>query len=76
MEPVSPSHTLAYVQDVEHGIRVPVTRIALEASPNGQENLPFTVYRTGLDPGEWTRVKRRVGSLRPVTSIASRSPLV
>ena len=28
----------------------------------------------GLDPGEWTRVKRRVGSLRPVTSIASRSP--
>lgn len=37
--------------------------------------LSLAPSRTGLDPGEWTRVKRRVGSLRPVTSIASRSPL-
>ncbi len=53
MKPVSSSHTLEYVQDVEHGIRVPVTRITLETSPNGQVNEPFTVYRTagpGSDP--------------------------
>ena len=53
MEPVSPSHTLGYLHDVEHGIRVPVTQIALEVSPNGQVNEPFTVYRTegpGSDP--------------------------
>ena len=30
----------------------------------------------GLDPGEWIRAKRRVGSLRLVSSIASRSPQV
>ena len=53
MESVSSSHTLGYVQDVERGIRVPVTQIALEASPNGEANGPFTVYRTegpGSDP--------------------------
>ena len=53
MKPVSSSHTLEYVQDVEHGIRVPVTQITLETSPNGQVNEPFTVYRTagpGSDP--------------------------
>jgi phosphomethylpyrimidine synthase len=53
MKPGSSSDTLRYVQDVEHGIRVPVTQIALEPSPNGQVNEPFTVYRTegpGSDP--------------------------
>jgi phosphomethylpyrimidine synthase len=53
MEPVSPSHTLGYVHDDDHGIRVPVTQIALEPSPNGQVNDSFTVYRTegpGSDP--------------------------
>ena len=53
MEPVNPSHTLGYVHDLEHDISVPVTQIALEVSPNGQVNEPFTVYRTegpGSDP--------------------------
>ena len=53
MESVSSSHTLGYVEDIEHGIRVPVTQIALETSPNGEANEPLTVYRTegpGSDP--------------------------
>ncbi len=36
-----------------HGIRVPVTEIALEPSPGGQPNAPLRVYRTagpGSDP--------------------------
>jgi phosphomethylpyrimidine synthase len=47
------SHSLSYVRDPEHGISVPVTTIALEASPNGVKNPDFTVYRTagpGSDP--------------------------
>ena len=39
--------------DPEHGIRVPVTEIALEPSPGGVRNPPFRVYRTagpGSDP--------------------------
>ena len=47
------SHSLAYARDTEHGIRVPVTQIALDDSPNGVKNPPFTVYRTagpGSDP--------------------------
>ncbi|MEV7604888.1 phosphomethylpyrimidine synthase ThiC [Paenarthrobacter sp. NPDC089322] len=47
------SHSLAYVEDRETGIRVPVTEIALEPSPNGQANAPLQVYRTagpGSDP--------------------------
>ena len=53
MKPGSSSNALRYVQDVEHGIRVPVTQIALEGSPNGQVNEPIMVYRTegpGSDP--------------------------
>jgi thiamine biosynthesis protein ThiC len=53
MEPVSSSHTLAFIQDAEHGIRVPVTEISLEASPDGNANGPFRTYRTegpGSDP--------------------------
>ena len=47
------------------------------ASTTGSSCRCSWVPRTGgLDPGWWTRVKRRVGSLRPVTSIASRSPQV
>ncbi|MGY3379314.1 phosphomethylpyrimidine synthase [Arthrobacter sp. TE12231] len=47
------SHSLAFTTDPEHGIRVPVTEIALEPSPGGVENPPFRVYRTagpGSDP--------------------------
>ncbi|MET1021573.1 MAG: phosphomethylpyrimidine synthase ThiC [Arthrobacter sp.] len=47
------SHQLAYALDPEHGIRVPVTAIALENSPNGVKNPDFVVYRTagpGSDP--------------------------
>ena len=47
------SHSLAYVADEACGIRVPVTEIALEPSPNGQPNAPFRTYRTagpGSDP--------------------------
>ena len=53
MKPVSTSHTLAYLRDDAYEIQVPVTKIALEPSPNGQVNEPFTVYRTegpGSDP--------------------------
>ncbi|MDA8025880.1 MAG: phosphomethylpyrimidine synthase ThiC [Actinomycetota bacterium] len=53
MKPSSSSNALRYIHDVEHGIRVPVTQIALEASPNGQANEPIMVYRTegpGSDP--------------------------
>ncbi len=47
------SHSLSYARDPEHGIRVPVTQIALDDSPNGVKNPHFTVYRTagpGSDP--------------------------
>ena len=47
------SHSLAFLEDAETGIRVPVTEIALEPSPNGEANAPFQVYRTagpGSDP--------------------------
>ena len=41
-----PSHSLAWVEDAAHGIRVPVTEIALEDSPDGTPNPPLRVYRT------------------------------
>ena len=47
------SHSLAYLEDPDNGIRVPVTSIALEPSPNGEANPPLQVYRTagpGSDP--------------------------
>ncbi|HEX9087142.1 MAG TPA: phosphomethylpyrimidine synthase ThiC [Arthrobacter sp.] len=47
------SHSLAFASDPEHGIRVPVTDIALADSPDGTANAPFRVYRTagpGSDP--------------------------
>ncbi|GAA4772599.1 phosphomethylpyrimidine synthase ThiC [Microbacterium gilvum] len=53
MRTLEATHSLAYLHDDEHGIRVPVTRIALGPSPNGQVNAPFTAYRTqgpGGDP--------------------------
>lgn len=55
-EPVTQSlrsHSLAWLEDHDAGIRVPVTEIALEPSPNGQANAPLQVYRTagpGSDP--------------------------
>src|SRR6476660_6228137 len=45
------SHSLAYLEG--DGLRVPVTEIALEPSPNGEQNEPLRVYRTagpGSDP--------------------------
>jgi phosphomethylpyrimidine synthase len=48
-----PAHSLAFVTDEEHGIRVPVTEIALDDSPSGEANRPLRVYRTsgpGSDP--------------------------
>ncbi|MGY5763597.1 phosphomethylpyrimidine synthase ThiC [Brachybacterium sp. DNPG3] len=40
-----PSHALDHLEDLEHGIRVPVTRIDLD--PTGEvPNDPVTVYRT------------------------------
>ena len=47
------SRSLAFTTDAEHGIRVPVTEIALADSPGGAANAPFRVYRTagpGSDP--------------------------
>ena len=44
-----PTHSPAWVDDEEHGIRVPVTRIDLEDS-NGRANEPVDVYRT-VGPG-------------------------
>ncbi|HAG61168.1 MAG TPA: phosphomethylpyrimidine synthase ThiC, partial [Arthrobacter bacterium] len=47
------SHSLAFISDEATGIRVPVTEIALEPSPNGEANGPFRTYRTagpGSDP--------------------------
>ena len=53
MDSVSPSQTLAYVHDEDHGISVPVTSVALDPSPDGSANGPFMTYRTegpGSDP--------------------------
>ena len=44
-----PTHSPAWVDDTDHGIRVPVTRIELEDS-NGRANDPVDVYRT-VGPG-------------------------
>lgn len=49
------SHALAFVTDAEHGIRVPVTEIALADSPGGAVNAPFRVYRTAGPGGEPVR---------------------
>ncbi|MBT2504088.1 phosphomethylpyrimidine synthase ThiC [Curtobacterium sp. ISL-83] len=46
MDSAMRSHTLAYVEDAEHGVRVPVTQIRLDPSPDGADNGPFTAYRT------------------------------
>jgi phosphomethylpyrimidine synthase len=43
------THSLAWLEDAEHGIHVPVTEIALE--PSGEHpNPPVQVYRT-MGPG-------------------------
>ncbi|PWI27563.1 phosphomethylpyrimidine synthase ThiC [Pseudoglutamicibacter cumminsii] len=44
------SHRLAWVEDKEHGIRVPVTEISQLDSPDGTPNPPLQVYRT-MGPG-------------------------
>lgn len=44
------SHRLAWIEDEEHGIRVPVTEISQLDSPDGTPNPPLQVYRT-MGPG-------------------------
>ena len=44
------SHRLAWIEDKEHGIRVPVTEISQLDSPDGSPNAPLQVYRT-MGPG-------------------------
>src|SRR5690625_4198390 len=44
-----PSHSPAWVEDAEHEIQVPVTRIQLQDT-NGRPNEPVQVYRT-VGPG-------------------------
>ena len=49
----SPAHTLSWLTDPDHGLRVPVTSIALEDSAPGRANAALQVYRTagpGSDP--------------------------
>jgi phosphomethylpyrimidine synthase len=41
-----PTHCLGHLEDSEHGIRVPVTRISQDDSPTGTPNPPLEVYRT------------------------------
>ncbi|APT85774.1 MULTISPECIES: phosphomethylpyrimidine synthase ThiC [Corynebacterium] len=45
-----PSHHLAWLEDKEHGIKVPVTEIDQLDSPDGSKNAPLRVYRT-MGPG-------------------------
>ncbi|WP_423446189.1 phosphomethylpyrimidine synthase ThiC [Kocuria sp. KSNUG] len=62
------SHRLSWVEDGEHGIRVPVTEIHQLDAPDGTPNEPFRVYRTmgpgsvpeeGLEPwrAEWIEAR-------------------
>jgi phosphomethylpyrimidine synthase len=47
------THSLGHLEDPQHGIRVPVTRIAQDDSPTGVPNPPLEVYRTagpGCEP--------------------------
>lgn len=44
------SHRLEWIEDEEHGIRVPVTEIHQLDSPDGTPNEPLRVYRT-MGPG-------------------------
>ncbi|ATG54676.1 phosphomethylpyrimidine synthase ThiC [Brachybacterium ginsengisoli] len=49
------THHLDVLEDREHGIRVPVTRIDQDPAPDGSENPPLRVYRTagpGCEPEE------------------------
>ena len=45
-----PTHRLGWLEDAEHGIRVPVTEVHQDDSPDGTPNAPLTVYRT-MGPG-------------------------
>ncbi|TLP71799.1 phosphomethylpyrimidine synthase ThiC [Nesterenkonia sphaerica] len=65
------THSAEYLVDEEHDIRVPVTRISQDDSPDGTANEPFTTYRTtgpGSDPtrglpplrAEWIQARQDV----------------
>ena len=41
-----PTHRLGWLEDAEHGIRVPVTHVHQDDSPDGTPNEPVAVYRT------------------------------
>ncbi|WP_205906316.1 phosphomethylpyrimidine synthase ThiC [Corynebacterium stationis] len=45
-----PAHSLSWLEDAEHGIKVPVTAISQADSPDGTPNEPLKVYRT-MGPG-------------------------
>ncbi|WP_369414926.1 phosphomethylpyrimidine synthase ThiC [Corynebacterium kalidii] len=68
-----PAHRLGWIED--RGIRVPVTEIHQEASPDGTPNEPLQVYRTagpgsvpeeGLEPwrDDWIRARGDSGTHR------------
>ncbi|WP_301187480.1 phosphomethylpyrimidine synthase ThiC, partial [Corynebacterium stationis] len=45
-----PAHSLSWLEDADHGIKVPVTAISQADSPDGTPNEPLKVYRT-MGPG-------------------------
>ena len=45
-----PAHRIGWIEDAEHGIKVPVTEIHQLDSPGGRPNEPLRVYRT-MGPG-------------------------
>ncbi|MGP9616364.1 phosphomethylpyrimidine synthase ThiC [Arthrobacter sp. AOP36-A1-22] len=57
-----PQHRLQWIEDPEHGLRVPVTAICLADSPDGSANEPHLAYRTAGPGSEPT-----VGLPRPRT---------
>ena len=62
------SHSLAFTTDPEHGIRVPVTEIALEPSPGGVGNPPVPGLphgRPGQRPGPRASSRSGRPGLRP-----------
>jgi phosphomethylpyrimidine synthase len=62
------SHRLGWIEDSQHAIRVPITEIHQEDSPDGTANPPFRAYRTvgpgsvpevGLDPWRTPWIEQR-----------------
>ena len=51
-----PTHRLGWLEDAEHGIRVPVTEVHQDDSPDGTPNAPLTVYLSLIHISEPTRL--------------------